>query len=46
MRITLHIGPESMGADRLQTVLSDKSENLLRHFQLNLLVINKFDHLN
>lgn len=31
MRITLHIGPESMGADRLQTVLSDKSDNLLRH---------------
>lgn len=29
MRITLHIGPESMGADRIQEVLSDKADNLL-----------------
>lgn len=29
MRITIHIGPESMGAERIQDVLSEKSDNLL-----------------
>ena len=29
MRITLHIGPESLGAERIQQVLSDKADNLL-----------------
>lgn len=29
MRIFLHIGPDSMGADRIQETLDDKRENLI-----------------
>ena len=31
MRIFLHIGPDNMGADRIQETLDDKRENLIGH---------------